>query len=310
MNKHILKCISNYDMKVEGSVAYGQIDGYEVNVLENKFGIGPIFLFSTYLTKEQKNIFVQNLLAKKIKLLQVASFDFGVMVVIGAMLASGFEKKFDEVMPLILAELAALNAPKADICPSTGYPLEGEETTLITLPDTKAKIRITSKAVESVNAQISKENEDFKNAPNNYMKGFLGVFIGGLVGVAIAVILSLLGFISFWSPFVSILLGTYLYKKFGGKPNAVMIVMSFVTTLVMIVGYFFLIYTASATALCQEAEIAKKGIDALGYCIENAEGFGRGFTLDLILSALFTVIAAGVSIFSLIQQIRRPKNIK
>ena len=65
MNKHILKCISNYDMKVEGSLAYGQIDGYEVNVLENKFGIGPIFLFSTYLTKEQKNIFVQNLLAKK-----------------------------------------------------------------------------------------------------------------------------------------------------------------------------------------------------------------------------------------------------
>ena len=52
MNKHILKCISNYDMKVEGSLAYGQIDGYEVNVLENKFGIGPIFLFSTYLTKE------------------------------------------------------------------------------------------------------------------------------------------------------------------------------------------------------------------------------------------------------------------
>lgn len=46
MNKHILKCISNYDMKVEGSLAYGQIDGYEVNVLENKFGIGPIFLFS------------------------------------------------------------------------------------------------------------------------------------------------------------------------------------------------------------------------------------------------------------------------
>ena len=89
-----------------------------------------------------------------------------------------------------------------------------------------------------------------------------------------------------------------------------MIVMSFVTTLVMIVGYFFLIYTASATALCQEAEIAKKGIDALGYCIENAEGFGRGFTLDLILSTLFTVIAAGVSIFSLIQQIKRPKNIK
>ena len=299
MNKHILECISNYDMKVEGSLAYGQIDGYEVNVLENKFGIGPIFLFSTYLTKEQKNIFVQNLLAKKIKLFQVASFDFGVMVVIGAMTASGFEKKFDEVMPLILAELAALNAPKADICPSTGYPLEGEETTLITIPETKAKIRITSKAVESVNAQISKENEDFKNAPNNYMKGFLGVFLGGLVGVAIAVILSLLGFISFWSPFVSILLGTYLYKKFGGKPNAV-----------MIVGYFFLFYTASATALCQEAEIAKKGIDALGYCIENVEGFGRGLTLDLILSALFTVIAAGVSIFSLIQQIKRPKNIK
>lgn len=297
------------DFQIEGSNAYGHIDGYEVNVIENKFGIGPIFIFSTYLTNEQKAVFCQTILAKKINLLNVSYFEFGVTVTIGAMTAGGFPKKYAEVMPLILSTLSALNAPKSDVCPTNGVPFENEETEMVTIPGSNARIRLTKDGLQAFNEKVNKENEDFKKAPNNYMKGFWGVFLGGLVGVAIAVILGLIGFISFWAPLVSILLGTHLYKKFGGKPNATMIVMSFVTTIVMIVGVFFLMYTSAANAACLEAELPYKGINALNYCLENSEEFRRGFYLDLGLNALFAIIAEGCSIAGLVRQIRRPQNI-
>ena len=71
MNKRIVELLSQYDFKFEKNSAYGHIEGYEVNVLLNTMGIGPIFIFSTHLSQEQKSDFIAKMNARKRSLVQV-----------------------------------------------------------------------------------------------------------------------------------------------------------------------------------------------------------------------------------------------
>lgn len=310
MNKHIITSLAKYDFNYEKNYGYGHIDGYEVNVFNNPMGQGPIFVVSTYLSQSKKNDFIVKMNAHKYSLVQVTAFDFGVMIMIGAMTAKSFEKKFPDVMSSILSDLESLEAPKSDICPQSGEAIDEADCRLITLPNTKIRIRLSNKAITTVNSNIEKINEDYKKAPNNYLKGFGGIMIGAIAGVTVTIIMSLLGFITSIAPLVSILFGIFLYKKFGGKPNHVMIIMSFVTTLVMILGAIVLMYISAANVAVQEAGLELRGLDSLSYCLNNLPEFKKSFYLDLALSGLFILLAEGLSIYRLIRMIQRPKNIQ
>ena len=81
MNNRIVELLCQYDFKFEKNSAYGHIEGYEVNVLLNTMGIGPIFIFSTHLSQEQKSDFVAKMNARKISLVQVQPSMFGLEIV-------------------------------------------------------------------------------------------------------------------------------------------------------------------------------------------------------------------------------------
>ena len=310
MNKKMMETLSKYNFTYEGNTGYGEIDGYEVNVINNPTALGPVFFFSTYLSLEKKNLFSSKMQNKKIKMLQAGYFNYGVFVMIGAMTYGQFAKIFDGVMEQILKTLEEIEAPKKDICPATGEELDEVNYDTIYLPDIMAKVRMKQGSADLINEEIKKSNEEFKNAPNNYLAGFFGILIGGLVGVAITFILSMLGFIASLSSIVSILLGTTLYKKFGGKPNAVMIVMSIVTTLLMITGFIFYIYLKTANNITIENNMDLTGFAAFKYCMENADGFSRSFISDMGLNVLFIAIGGGISAVDLAKSIKRPKEIK
>ena len=279
MNKHIVNALKEYDFNFEKNNGYGFINGYEVNVVNNPMAMGPVFFFSTFLPQTKKNDFVMELNNRKISLLQCAPFDFGVAIMIGAMTAGTFEKKFPDVLATILEILEKLEAPKKDICPQSGENLEEVESKVIAIQGGGVKIRLSAKAVETVNSIIDK-------------------------------IFSLAGIITAFSSIVSIFLGIFLYKKFGGKPNGVMIFMSFVTTLIVLLGAVFLAYVMAANLACAEAGVDLKGIPALNLCLEKVPEFRTTFIGDMALNGLFILLGEGFSIFRLSQMIRRPKNIE
>lgn len=169
MNKRIVELLSQYDFKFEKNSAYGHIEGYEVNVLLNTMGIGPIFIFSTYLSQEQKSDFVAKMNARKISLVQVQPSMFGLEIVIGSATLGSFVKKFPNVLAAILEELAAVQAPKADICPQSGELMNEENSRIVTIPDSPIHVRLSNAGIESLNSTITKNNEDFEKAPNNYL---------------------------------------------------------------------------------------------------------------------------------------------
>lgn len=309
MNKHIENALNSYGFSFEKNSGYGFINDYEVNVVV-QLGMGaPTFTFSTYLSLEKKNQFVFQLNQRKLRFVRANAFDFGVSVTVGALTTGQFEKKIADTIPVIIEILESLGAPKKDFCPHTGEKLDEQDSRLVDLCG--AKIRISNKGIDAVNTDVAQSNEEFKNAPNNYLKGFSGILVGALAGVAVTVIAALAGFITAFASIVSVCLGVYLYKKFGGKQNYVMIVMSLVTTLVVILGAVVLLYMSAANVIVKEAGLTmNSGFEALKYCINNEADFKKELTIDLALNGLFILIGEGYSIFGLIKMIRRPKGIQ
>lgn len=310
MNKHVVNALKQYEFTYDRNIGYGCINGYEVNVLANLVAWGPIFFFSTFLSQSKKNDFVIKLNAKKIPLVRTEAFDFGVVVMIGVMTAGSIEKKCGKVIPVILEILELLEAPKKDICPQSGEGIDEQNSKVTILPENKVKIRLSNNAILAVNSTIEKNNEDFQEAPNNYFRGFGGIFIGALTGLALTVIFALLGYITALAPLVSIIFGVYLYSKFGGKQNYVMIIMSFVTTLVVILGAITLMYIVAANKAVIKVGLDYRGFEALTYCLKAVPEFQRLFYLDLSLNAFFILLAEGFSIYRLIKMIQRPKGLK
>lgn len=301
--------MEKYDLKIEKNTAYGHISGYEVNVVVDPMKNGPLFIFSTYLSQAQKNQFITKMNAFKISLVQSTSFDFGVAVLIGAFTAKGFAKKFDDTLTKILSTLESLNAPKCDYCPQSGVEITEENSKLITLPDSNVKIKLSLDAVSTYNSQISKANEDFENAPNNYLKGFFGILLGAIAGVILTFVFAYFHYVAAISSIVSIALGTFLYSKFGGKKDWVMITMSFFTTAILILSSIFVAYFIAAINACKEAGFDYTGLEAFKYVYANVGEFKRSLFIDLGLNGLFILIGEGLMISSLIHSIKRPKNI-
>lgn len=307
MNKHIMNVLSKYNFTYEKNYGYGYIDGFEVNVLDIVGDTGPMFLFSTFLNQTQKNEFVLRVNNLKIRMVNANYFEYGVMVKIGAMTYKSFEPKFEETMPKVINILNELGAPKADICPQSGVSLETVENRVVNIDG--FKIKLASSAIESINSSITKANEEHELAPNNYLKGLLGIVIGGIAGVVLTIILWYLGFVTTFAPLLSIFLGMFLYKKFGGKKNWVMIAMSFIITLGFILCAFVFVYALTAQIAAAESGYTYTLFGALKYALNNSEEFSRIFYTDLALNGFFVLLAEGFSIYKLIQEIKRPKQI-
>ena len=305
MNKHIMNVLSKYNFTYEKNYGYGYIDGFEVNVLDIVGDTGPMFLFSTFLNQTQKNEFVLRVNNLKIRMVNANYFEYGVMVKIGAMTGKSFEPKFEETMPKVINILNELGAPKADICPQSGVSLETVENRVVNING--FKIKLASSAIESINSSITKENEEHELAPNNYLKGLFGIVIGGIAGVVLTIILWYLGFVTTFAPLLSIFLGIFLYKKFGGKKNWVMIAMSFIITLGFILCAFVFVYALTAQIAAAESGYTYTLFGALKYALNNSEEFSRIFYTDLALNGFFVLLAEGFSIYKLIQEIKRPK---
>lgn len=310
MNKYVIEAIKEYNFTIDKNHGYGYINGYEVNVIDNLMDTGPVFIFSTYLTSENKNEFIKKMKKTKISLLQVTVFEFGVIVKIGAWTGKGFVKQINKALPKILETLEELGAKKANVCPLSGQEIDQTNSKLITLPETPVKITLSSNSINDINNDIETSNEDYKTASNNYLKGFGGVLVGTLAGIGIMIVLSSFGYTAIIAPLAAIFIGVRLYVKFGGKPNIVMILMSFFTTLIGLLGTMFLLYVAASNALVLEAGVDLQGIEALKYCISNVEGFKGALIGELGYNALFIALAEIFSVAKLKLAIKRPKKIE
>ncbi|MCM1290161.1 MAG: hypothetical protein NC132_05395 [Corallococcus sp.] len=306
MNKKLAAYLTERGLTVDKNRAYGVFNGFETNVEYRVFdNVTPLYLhFSCYTTDEQKRTVQQELNAAAVKYLKFAFSPYGLELGLNDLTLGKLLKRLDEILNKVCASLKDNGALGVGYCPVCGNALNFDQSKKCTVNG--ITVSIDNDCVDNINTLISAENKDFEEAPNNYLRGFLGAFIGGLVGVGVAVGFYAAGFISAISAFVAIFLGEFLYRKLGGKPNKMMVVILSVTTFVMMMLAVVAIYLVAAAIGAE-----KVGMDTFAYfklCMQDEE-ISAAFTRELILTALFSALGCGYEIFMLLKRIKRKSNI-
>ena len=309
MNKKLKTYFEQLGLLVEGNNAYGKLNGYEVSVnVAIMDTVSPVKIHvNLYAPDATKLTIVNEIKNQKFKYFVVGADVYGITLGFNDPLTIGkLLNRMPEMLDKIFAIIKRCEAKGEGYCPICGEPLK----------DDAKKYRISwsmitldTECVGNLNNVIEAENKDFKKAPNNYGRGICGALIGALVGVIAFVILFFMGYISALTSFISVLLGSFLYKKFGGKPNVVMIVTVSVVSVASMILALFGIYVLAAQVLVLDYDFTSTGIQAFNDMMTIKE-FSQEFTTNLVMTVLYTGIGIAFEIYRLSKSIRRPGTIK
>ncbi|MGN1098975.1 MAG: hypothetical protein ACI4S9_01395 [Christensenellales bacterium] len=308
MNKKFAAFFADNNMTVSGNTAYGIVRGYETNaVLSTMDTVSPFRLhIAFYATDDSKRAIQTALRDAAIKFFNFNFTPYGLQVGLNDLTIARLINRLPSVMDLIYGTLSDNGALGEGFCPVCGNPMEPSDDKKHVIDG--LTVTLDDGCLSTINAVIDAENKDFAEAPNNYLFGFCGALVGGIAGGLLAVIVYALGFISSIASVVAVLLGAFLYQKFHGKPNKMMLVIVSCTTLVCMVLSVLIVYVAAAGMAAQEAGVAMSAFEAFAFLMKDAE-FSVSFYTDLAMVLVFSAIGVGVEIYYLRNKVRRQKTI-
>lgn len=304
MNKKFDELFTSYGLKIDGNYAYGNLKGYETNILVNTLSAPPVIMhISFFATDEQKTKIMEEFANIKSKYLRYDFTGYGVTIGITGFTINKILSTLPDTINGIIDILKNNEATGFGFCPICGKEMDVEKSKTANIDN--FLITLDEDCFDKINTEIQEANKNFKNAPNNYLKGFGGACIGGLAGFAVSFILYLCGFISAISAFVAIAVGTKLYLKFGGKQNKMMVVIVACTSLVFMILSIFTVYIMSAGAAASETGLAINAFEAFKICM-NDKDFSTMFYTDFALTIVFSLISIIWEAVILTKRIKRP----
>lgn len=310
MNKKLLTFCQSYGLTAEGDCAHGVLRGYETAVVWHKFDLSyPVRLYvSFYGSEEQKRAIESGVRKMAIPYSMVSVTSYGIVIGLNDALTLGrLIKRLPTVIDGLFGLLQEQGVQGSEYCPVCGGLLAEKPSRQVQADG--VTLTLHEECVGDINRAIEKENADFNAAPNNYLRGFAGALIGALGGVAVAVVLYIVGFISAISAVISMALGTYLYKKFGGKPDKIMIVIVALTTLVLMEIAVLVIYIVAAGIAATQAGLIISAWDAFVLLMGDSS-FSGLIIADMLLTLVFSALGAGLEIYAISRQIKRKNTIK
>ena len=303
------EAISQYGLEINGSYAYGEINGYEINI--KTYALNKPFPFNVHIsffaTQEQRTQIESQLKQRVSKFFNYSITYYGISIALNDIHYGDSSKKLQNVFDYIFNILKTSDIKGIGYCPVCGRELDNLTKKRINVDN--FTITLDEDCLNSINNSIEKENEDFQNAPNNYLKGFFGALIGGAVGFIVSFALYYLGFISAISAFVAFAVGISLYKKFGGKPNKMMILIVSVISIAFLLLSIFAVYIVAAASIAITEGLAMNAFEIFAICLKDSK-FTLIFLSDLGLTLLFSAISIVLESVKLSKQIKRPKKIK
>ena len=305
MHKTFQEFFDQNNLTVNNNSAHGVLNGYEVNYSINNLSAPLKVHIAFYATEEQKNAITNALKVNTDKATFYFLDKYGITISVNNVWGMG--KTAEKLIRLskdlcdILTNNGALGA---GYCPICGRYTTAENSRARNIDGNL--ITIDDDCANQINEAITQDNLEFENAPNNYLKGFVGALIGAVAGAVVAIILNIVGFYAGISSFVSFFVGILLYRKFGGKPNKMMIVIVTVTTFVTMILAVLAIYVALAGIAAIDTQYSV--FEAFSICMADEE-FSSAFYVDLAMTLLFTVVGCVSEIVKTARDIKRSKNI-
>ena len=307
MNKKLAAALQQHGMTVTGNSAYGTVQGYEMSLrAPSPMEQSAYFLHVSFYASEEKKQEAANEIARFGNKLRVENSAYGLTITLPQPVFT--LNPLIEAIGVLFEKLPALfkqkEIPGADVCPYDGNPMTENSKRCVM---NGFFVTLNNDCISSINKAIEEENRLFANAPNNYLQGICGALVGGVVGAALVIALYFMEYVASISAIIAVMLGAFLYRKFGGKPNAVMIVIVSVISLIFIlIGY----YAAVIIDIISEFSLDfGSAVELLNLNLAENPEFSKLFYTNLALLLVFTALGIGVMIFSLVRQIKRPKNI-
>ena len=307
MNKKLAAALQQHGMTVTGNSAYGTVQGYEMSLrAPSPMEQSAYFLHVSFYASEEKKQEAANEIARFGNKLRVENSAYGLTITLPQPVFT--LNPLIEAIGVLFEKLPALfkqkEIPGADVCPYDGNPMTENSKRCVM---NGFFVTLNNDCIGSINKAIEEENRLFANAPNNYLQGICGALVGGVVGAALVIALYFMDYVASISAIIAVMLGAFLYRKFGGKPNAVMIVIVSVISLIFIlIGY----YAAVIIDIISEFSLDfGSAVELLNLNLAENPEFSKLFYTNLALLLVFTALGIGVMIFSLVRQIKRPKNI-
>lgn len=309
MNKNLVELFKGYGMSIDGNRAYGIVKGYEVSMYMKTFdNVTPFRMHFAFYANDDQKRGIENLMSN-IDIRGVKGFTkFGLELGMNDLTVGRLAKRLPAIIDGLLNAISANGALGFGYCPVCGK--QTEEGNVKKCRIDGFDVTVETGCVENLNAALAEENEQFKNAPNNRLRGFLGAVIGGIAGGGCVAIFYAIGIFSAISAIVSVVLGAFLYEKFGGKPNKSMLVIVAVTTLVCMYLAVFIAYLVDASLELKEVGISSvSAFEVLKLALQDKQ-FAQAFYTDMAMVLLFSLLGIGFEIFYLSKKIKRKKNIE
>ena len=309
MDKKISEVLLKMQFKINGNSAIGIVDGYEVSCLFNKFANPPFFCHvSSYIEENKREKVIQDIKNLGIPYFIPSIDRLGVAFSLNAFTYKKFLIIVEGVIRNVVEVLNNNDCLGCDYCPATSKQFDMDKELCNVDGFT---ISLSSDGKQLLNAEIEKDNKEFQEAPNNYLKGTLGALIGALVGVICLIVLGLIGFVSAISAVASMALGSYLFTKFGGKANKMMVLIVCLVTLVaMTIGIFALYIITLNMEIANNGWYDTNAFALFSENLKNNKEFRDLFIRDAALNFVFTAIGVIVMLFGLKNKIHRDSTIK
>lgn len=310
MNKKLEAVLLQAGFTMKGAAAYAKYKGYEMNVtyvaLDN---VSPVRVHvSCHTTDEAKSKVLDEFRSAAIKYAKPSFTAYGFLLGLNDFTIGKLAGRLMQVIDFTVETLKNAGALGEEYCPVCGKELSLSEHKEYVIDG--ATITADVDCIGDINKLIETENADFVNAPNNYLKGFGGALIGGLVGAALCIGIYAAGFISSISAFVAVFLGWFLYKKFGGKQNWGMIAIVSVVSIVCIVAAYLGTVIVSVGLAYNDLGLTGNYLDFFNLEMKANEEFRNAFSRELIFVIVFSLLGIAYMIFAMIKSIKRPTTIK
>ncbi|MDE5546839.1 MAG: hypothetical protein K2I88_05190 [Anaeroplasmataceae bacterium] len=301
MNKKLITFLTENNFTIESESAYSYVNEYQVSISQERTqnalygGMSTIIQVFSHLEAEQLPS-IQAFIKENKRTMHLIRYEVTELGVCIAVM-NHFDTLMDTIQR-ITNYLNSQNTKNKEYCPITGEVLD--EATKRKLYYNDFIVFLNEGSVELLNAQIEKAEQDFQNAPNNYLKGTLGAIVGGALGAIVWVVLgALAGVMSGWIAFLIAILAGLGYDKMKGKATNMKFVIAAIVTLCYVVISMLLVYILIVKSVMAENGLEGNPLTVLFELIELDDEIKSGFITDMILAVVFGAIGVFFSYFQM-----------
>ena len=286
MNSQIKNLFLSKNLEIKGNVASGIIDGINVRFVyaDTKTGSKFRFMFIGYLDVDKKAGLIDELERELINF----SYSYNQFCILCDLENLSVEQASIVIPNMVdktISKLKNNNYLSEGYCPFYGSVLKDEDSVI--LSKKYYNIKVSKECKKYLDGEKNEAKRAYSERKKHYLKGFLGALIGGVVGAIIHVIFYKMGFLSALSGGVAFILGSFLFVKFGGKPDYIMILIVTLTSIVFIMGTFYVEYLYEAHKIFNSPELNINWFDAFDLCYKLIPSFKDNFWKDFGLNLLF-----------------------